>query len=286
MRSFEIKVEAYAFNGEYRPLKFWEMNGYDPERIMANARPDEIDNCRMAGEIYKVPVRVDSKRTERSHEREESVASNGKKAKLSSHEQLAALFSGSSSAAPPADPHTSDSDSDSSSSSSSSSSSDHKKKNKKKKDKKKSKKAKVEAKKKKKGKEQAEQATAEQKATKLTEKLDAQSKAERRKVVAQAKKNADLVLKKSEKAYGAMNLIVSSPAFATLPLTATGGFHAVYQEIKGLRDSASEVRRSDDVSQFSFDLKNLEEKCKQGMKAEVLLRGILSQMALDPFRRG
>ena len=280
MRSFERKVEVYAFNGEYRPLKFWEMNGYDPERIVANARPDEIDNCRMAGKIYKLPVRVDSKRTERGHEREESVASNGKKAKLSSHEQLAALFSGSSSAAPPADPPAADSDSDSSSSSSSSSSSDHKKKNKKKKDKtdkKKSKKAKVAAKKKKKEKEQAEQAKAEQKAT-------AQSNAERRKVVAQAKKNADLLLKKSEKAYGAMNLIVSSPAFATLPLTATGGFHAVYQEIKGLRDSASEVRRSDDVSQFSFDLKNLEEKCKQGMKAEVLLRGILSQMALDPFR--
>ena len=128
MRSFERKVEVYAFNGEYRPLKFWEMNGYDPERIVANARPDEIDNCRMAGKIYKVPIRVDSKRTERGHEREESVASNGKKAKLSSHEQLAALFSGSSSAAPPADPHTADSDSDSSSSSSSSSSSDHKKK--------------------------------------------------------------------------------------------------------------------------------------------------------------
>lgn len=53
-----------------------------------------------------------------------------------------------------------------------------------------------------------------------------------------AKKNADLLVKKSDKAFMAMNLTVQSVHFLGLPLSVTSNFKAIFDEIKSLRESA------------------------------------------------
>ena len=67
---FEEKKEVYASNGEFRPLQYWENQGYDPERIKANATEDERSHDRMAGDTYKVPVKAENKVTEIGFRRE------------------------------------------------------------------------------------------------------------------------------------------------------------------------------------------------------------------------
>merc|ERR1712139_429356 len=56
LKSYERTVERYAFDGEFRPLEFWKIKGYDTERIVQNALPHEKMHCRMAGDTYRVPV--------------------------------------------------------------------------------------------------------------------------------------------------------------------------------------------------------------------------------------
>ena len=63
IQSYEDRKEQYASNGEFRPLKYWELNGYDPERIERGARPDDIKESRMAGTCYRVAVESTSKTT-------------------------------------------------------------------------------------------------------------------------------------------------------------------------------------------------------------------------------
>ena len=87
-------------------------------------------------------------------------------------------------------------------------------------------------------------------------------------------------MKKTEKAFMAMNLIVINPLFQSLPLTVSGGFQSTFSEIKTIRDSANECRETDEIDTFSFDLTSLEIKCAKGLKAEVLLRSLLAQMAM------
>ena len=42
LKAYEKREEQYACNGEYRPLGFWKVNGYDTDRIVREARPDDI----------------------------------------------------------------------------------------------------------------------------------------------------------------------------------------------------------------------------------------------------
>ena len=41
LRGCERTTERYAFDGEFRPLQFWENQGYDPKRIEENAQPHD-----------------------------------------------------------------------------------------------------------------------------------------------------------------------------------------------------------------------------------------------------
>ena len=124
---YEDKKEVYAANGEFRPLKFWEMQGYDPERIKANATEDERSHDRMAGDTYKVPVKSENKVTEIGFRRDNIVGSRKRKVKAADLAAFRAALETAQDQAP------SDSEQTDSSSSDSSSSSDRKKKKKSKK---------------------------------------------------------------------------------------------------------------------------------------------------------
>ena len=38
------------------PLSVWAKQGWDTDRIIAEARPSDIRNVRMAGDCYRIPV--------------------------------------------------------------------------------------------------------------------------------------------------------------------------------------------------------------------------------------
>lgn len=100
-----------------------------------------------------------------------------------------------------------------------------------------------------------------------------------RKDRALARRNASLLLKKTEKAFMAMNLIVMNPLFSSLPRQATDGFQNSFNSIKELRDRAQECIDAAGLS-FGFDAPGVDSTCSQGLKAEVLLRSLLQQMAM------
>ncbi len=56
VRRIRREEKTWALGGEYRPLKFWENQGYCPDRIIANSEADDIRECRVAGTVYRVPV--------------------------------------------------------------------------------------------------------------------------------------------------------------------------------------------------------------------------------------
>jgi hypothetical protein len=252
MKTWERKTETYAFNGEFRPLDFWEKQGYDKERILRNARTDEIHECRMAGKTYKVPIKVDSKQTERGRERDETISSTSKKQKLSSMDQLQQLFKQPDQPGNNSEPsetpnrRAASSTSDPTSSSSSSSSSSDRKKKKKKKNDKKKKRGKKDKKDKKKSKEREMRDKEKAKEDKLRQailvKEEKKHTVEQKKRISAAKKNADLLIKKSEKAFIAMNLTVQCQHFQVLPMSVTGNFKANFDEIKSLREGAQALQ--------------------------------------------
>ena len=78
----------------------------------------------------------------------------------------------------------------------------------------------------------------------------------------------------------AMNLIMMNPLFLSLPNQASSGFKNTFNSIKELRDRAQDCIDTEGLS-FGFDAKALDATCSQGMKAEVLLRSLLQQMAMN-----
>ena len=87
------------------------------------------------------------------------------------------------------------------------------------------------------------------------------------------------MLRKSEKAYTAMNLTISSPLLSQLPGAARIAFETLYSQIKVLRDKATECVETDNILDFAFDETNLSQKCAAGLKSEGLIRAILQQVA-------
>ena len=80
LKRYEDRKEVYANNGEFRPLKYWENQGYDPEQIKANATEDERSHDRMAGDTYNVQVRSEGKPAEIGDRREGITKSRKRKA--------------------------------------------------------------------------------------------------------------------------------------------------------------------------------------------------------------
>jgi hypothetical protein len=202
----------------------------------------------MAGKTYKVPIKMDSTKTERGRERDETIATNSKKQKLSSLDQLQQLFN------QPEQPGTSSEPSDvckketnesscdtSSSSSNSSSSSDKKKKKKKQKHKKKKcKKRQKKMKDKERKDKERDKELKFREAVRLKE--EKKFSAEQRKSITVAKRNATLLLKKSNNAYTAMNLTVQCLHFQRLPISVTSKFTKIFEEMKRLRESAQALQ--------------------------------------------
>lgn len=159
VEGYEKKEEVYANNGEFRPLKFWEINGYDTERILNEAKTDDIRETRLAGLCYRVPVEVTSKVTTVGRKRTEGIHAQGQKRKYNNLGDF--LKKAPAQETKEAEKDDDDegsqkrSSSNSSSSSSSSSSTDKKSKQKKKDQKKKEKRMKKQKKKEKKEKKEA-----------------------------------------------------------------------------------------------------------------------------------
>jgi len=61
IESYEDKKETFAVNGEFRPLAFWSLHGYDAERIEREAKAQDTTETRLAGKCYRVPVQCDRK---------------------------------------------------------------------------------------------------------------------------------------------------------------------------------------------------------------------------------
>lgn len=66
--------------------------------------------------------------------------------------------------------------------------------------------------------------------------------AEQRKRISTAKKTAEILLKKSDKAFLSMNLTEQSQHFRSLPMSATNTFKHIFDEIKCLRERAQALR--------------------------------------------
>ena len=113
----------------------------------------------------------------------------------------------------------------------------------------------------------------------LREKASKEVVKEKQKQIAAARRNANVLLRKSEKAYTAMNLTVQNPLLPQLPFAARTAFEGLYSEIKVLRDRATACVETDDVLDFAFDEANLTTKCAAGLKSEGLIRQILQQVA-------
>ena len=53
---FKTRQDVWAFGGEYRPLKYWETLGYDPERIVRFSNANDVIETAQAGTCYRVRV--------------------------------------------------------------------------------------------------------------------------------------------------------------------------------------------------------------------------------------
>ena len=81
IESYEIKEEHFAENGDFRPLKFWDLQGYDIERIQREARPEDKRELRLSGLCYRVPVMSTGMKTLYGRDRREQVRVPVKKKK-------------------------------------------------------------------------------------------------------------------------------------------------------------------------------------------------------------
>ena len=108
------------------------------------------------------------------------------------------------------------------------------------------------------------------------EKLEQKDK---EKQLAKARKNANAALRKSERAYTAMNLVMQNPLFLQLPGKTRCQFDAAYSDIKAVRDRAETCIATDIIHEFGFDENILNIKCAQGLRAEGVIRCILAQIA-------
>ena len=108
------------------------------------------------------------------------------------------------------------------------------------------------------------------------EKLEQKDK---EKQLAKARKNANAALRKSERAYTAMNLVMQNPFFLQLPGNSRCQFETAYSDIKAVRDRAERCIATDIIHDFAFDEHNLDIRCAQGLRAEGTIRGILAQIA-------
>ena len=100
------------------------------------------------------------------------------------------------------------------------------------------------------------------------------------KQLAASRKHANAAIKKSEKAFTAMHLVMANPFFSDLPSTARVGFEAMYYEIKEIRDRADTCITTGTILDFAFDEAPLKRKCALGLKAESCVRSMLGQLAL------
>ena len=102
---------------------------------------------------------------------------------------------------------------------------------------------------------------------------------EKDKQLAKARRNAMTALRKSEKAYTAMNLVMKNPFFLQLPANTRCQFDAAYADIKAVRDRADTCIATDIIQDYGFDETALNIRCAQGLRAEGVIRGILAQIA-------
>jgi len=49
IEAYEDNKEIYASSGEYRPLAYWKLHGYDAEKIVAEAKAEDIKQVRLVG---------------------------------------------------------------------------------------------------------------------------------------------------------------------------------------------------------------------------------------------
>ena len=75
VKVFERREETYACQGEFRPLGYWQVNGYDAARIEREAKEDDIRHSRLAGACYRVPVEMTGKTITFGKERTEEIKS-------------------------------------------------------------------------------------------------------------------------------------------------------------------------------------------------------------------
>ena len=113
----------------------------------------------------------------------------------------------------------------------------------------------------------------------LRQKASKEEEREKSRQLAAARRNANVLLKKSEKAYTAMNLTIMNPLLQQLPSMTRAAFEKLYSEIKVLRDKATTCVQSEDIVEFAFDEASLSQKIAQGFKSEALIRAILAQVA-------
>ena len=301
MKSYEEKRDTDGVLGEFRPLGYWAGLGYDAERIERMAGPGDIQENRLAGTTYRVPVYSDKKERIAGDVREDSVQAFGEKGKLQ-EQQLAALADGaewpsSSSAgrendAPKQDEETSDSDplesSDDDSSSSSSEEKHAKKAKKKKKSKKKEAKKKAAAAKKaaQTAKEQEKIAKEQEKEEKKKEAAAKRQDAERGKKeyqesqrrIGAAKKEAMRTLTKSKKIWDAMQLAKNTGFFVGLPPNCMQPFLQNFEEIKLMRQQAQACI---DTKQESFGRCEKDDisLCQRGARYENMATSLMKVMA-------
>ena len=127
--------------------------------------------------------------------------------------------------------------------------------------------------------QQAQRERERKKEDALREKASREEAKEKQKRLSAARKNANVLLRKSDKVYSAMNLTITNPLLPQLPMGTRKTFETLYSEIKVLRDSATACVETDDVFDFAFDEANLNTICAQGIKSENLIRSILAQVA-------
>ena len=127
--------------------------------------------------------------------------------------------------------------------------------------------------------QQAQRERERKKEDALREKASREEAKEKQKRLSAARRNASVLLRKSEKVYSAMHLTAANPFLPQLPVGTRKHFETLYDEIKVLRDKATACVETDDVFDFAFDEANLTTKCAAGLKSENLIRSILGQVA-------
>ncbi len=56
IEKFKETKDTWAYGGEYHPLKYWEILGYNADRIRRTSRPDDIIETDQAGTCYRVRI--------------------------------------------------------------------------------------------------------------------------------------------------------------------------------------------------------------------------------------